>query len=232
MKYYDLSAKQLEDKACELLIEFDQERLHKTKPIDVYAVIEKCLDVPYDWKYLTPDQSILGATAFSGGLLWVWPESKYYEGLLPYQIEVEPGTILIDTTLTEQDNRGRENFTVMHEVFHQVLHKKCFRTMPKNYVHPTASRTIDGQVRYASYALAMIEKQANACAAAFLMPADLTKNTYKHLYRVAGYNSYNYSFVYNTIKEMAEEFSVSQQAMSIRLQTLGLIDENKENLLK
>ena len=232
MRYYDLSPKQLEDKAYELLIKFDKERLHKTKPIDVYAVIEKCLDVPYDWKYLTPDQSILGATAFSGGLLWVWPESKYYEGLLPYQIEVEPGTILIDTTLTEQDNRGRENFTVMHEVFHQVLHKKCFRTMPKNYVHPTASRTIDGQVRYASYALAMIEKQANACAAAFLMPADLTKNTYKQLYRAAGYNRYNYGFVYNTIKEMAEEFSVSQQAMSIRLQTLGLIDENKENLLK
>ena len=232
MRYYDLSPKQLEDKACDLLIEFDQERLRKTKPIDVYAVIEKCLDVPYDWKYLTPDQSILGATAFSGGLLWVWPESKYYEGLLPYQIEVEPGTILIDTTLTEQDNRGRENFTVMHEVFHQVLHKKCFRTMPKNYVHPTASRTIDGQVRYASYALAMIEKQANACAAAFLMPADLTRNTYKYLYRAAGFNRYSYGFVYNTIKEMAEEFSVSQQAMSIRLQTLGLIDENKENLFK
>ncbi len=232
MRYYEYTVTQLEEKATELLIEFDEERLHKTKPIDVYAVIEKCLDVPYDWKYLTPDQSILGATAFSGGVLWVWPESKYYEGLLPYQIEVEPGTILIDTTLTEQDNRGRENFTVMHEVFHQVLHKKCFRTMPKNYIHPTASRTIDGQIRYSSYALAMIEKQANACAAAFLMPAELTKNTYKQLYRAAGINRYNHSFVYNTIKEMAEEFSVSQQAMSIRLQNLGLIDENKENLLK
>lgn len=232
MKYYDFTAKQLEDKAIELLIEFDEERMCKSKPIDVYAVIEKCLDVPYDWKYLTPDQSILGATAFSGGLLWVWPESKYYDGLRPYQIDVEPGTILIDTTLTEQDNRGRENFTVMHEVFHQVLHKKCFRTMPKNYVHPTASRTIDGQIRYASYALAMIEKQANACAAAFLMPAELTANTYKSLYRAAGFSRYNYGFIYNTIKEMAEEFSVSQQAMSIRLQTLGLIDENKENLFK
>ena len=232
MRYYDYTVTQLEDKATELLIEFDEERLHKTKPIDVYAVIEKCLDVPYDWKYLTPDQSVLGATAFSGGVLWVWPESKYYEGLFPYQIEVEPGTILIDTTLTEQDNRGRENFTVMHEVFHQVLHKKCFRTMPKNYVHPTASRTIDGQIRYSSYALAMIEKQANACAAAFLMSAELTRNTYKQLYKDAGFNRNNHSFVYNTIKEMAEEFSVSQQAMSIRLQNLGLIDENKENLLK
>lgn len=178
MRYYDLSPKQLEDKACDLLIEFDQERLRKTKPIDVYAVIEKCLDVPYDWKYLTPDQSILGATAFSGGLLWVWPESKYYEGLLPYQIEVEPGTILIDTTLTEQDNRGRENFTVMHEVFHQVLHKKCFRTMPKNYVHPTASRTIDGQVRLCQLCTCYARKAGKCLCGSFF---DAGRFNYKYL---------------------------------------------------
>ena len=84
MRYYDYSAKQLEEKATELLIEFDAERLKKIKPIDVYAVIEKCLDVPYDWKYLTPDQSVLGATAFNEGLIWVWPENEYYDGLMPY----------------------------------------------------------------------------------------------------------------------------------------------------
>ena len=40
MRYYDFSANQLEDKATELLIEFDKERLEKTKPLDVYEVIE------------------------------------------------------------------------------------------------------------------------------------------------------------------------------------------------
>ena len=80
MRYYDYSLEQLEDKAKELLIKFDEERLTKVKPIDVYAVIEKCLDVPYDWKYLTPDQSVLGATAFSDGYFWAWPEGRYYDG--------------------------------------------------------------------------------------------------------------------------------------------------------
>ena len=47
--------------------------------------------------------------------------------MMPYNVGVEKGTILIDATLTESDNRGRENFTVMHEVFHQRMHKKCFR---------------------------------------------------------------------------------------------------------
>lgn len=62
--YYDLSPNQLEAKAIETLRKFDSTLLEKPKTIDVYAVIEKCLDVPYDWKYITPDQSILGATAF------------------------------------------------------------------------------------------------------------------------------------------------------------------------
>lgn len=88
MRYYDFSIKQLEDKATELLIEFDKERLEKTKPLDVYEVIEKCLGVPYDWKYLTPDQSVLGATAFSDGYFWAWPESTYREGMMPFRKSV------------------------------------------------------------------------------------------------------------------------------------------------
>ena len=35
MRYYEYSVNQLEDKAIELLIEFDKERLEKTKPFDV-----------------------------------------------------------------------------------------------------------------------------------------------------------------------------------------------------
>ena len=232
MRHYDYSPKQLEEKATELLIDFDKERLTKIKPIDVYAVIEKCLDVPYDWKYLTPDQSVLGATAFSEGYFYAWPESRYEEGMLPFKVDVKKGTILIDSTLTEGDNRGRENFTVMHEVFHQVLHTKCFRDEGKNYMHQTYSRTIDGKIRCVSYALRIIEMQANACAAAFLMPADLTKKEYEDRYRSAGFSRYNYGFMWDLIKEMGKDFSVSKQAMSYRLQNLGLIDENEENLLK
>lgn len=226
MLYYDYSAKQLERKATELLLEFDAERLEKVKPIDVYAVIEKCLDVPYDWKYLTPDQSVLGATAFNEGLIWVWPENEYYDGLTPYQIFVEKGTILIEQTLTEQDNRGRENFTVMHEVFHQVLHKKCFRDEGKNYIHQTYSRTIDGSIRSTCKALKTIEYQANACAASFLMPAELTQNEYMRRYsKIMKYKGSQFEYLYfdDMIKEMSLDFSVSKQAMYYRLENLGLI---------
>jgi len=67
------------------------------------------------------------------------------------------------------------NFTVMHEVFRQVLHKKCFQDEGKSFMHSTYSRTIEGNIRCESEALRVIERQANACAAAFLMPTELTK---------------------------------------------------------
>ena len=47
MRYYEYSVNQLEDKATELLIEFDKVRLEKTKPFDVHEVIENV------WEFLT-----------------------------------------------------------------------------------------------------------------------------------------------------------------------------------
>ncbi|SEB01728.1 protein of unknown function [Pseudobutyrivibrio sp. ACV-2] len=226
------SLEELENKAIELIRKFDEERLYKTKPIDVYAVIEKCLGVPYDWKYLTPDQSILGVTAFSDGYLYVWPESRYYEGLLPYKVYVEKGTILIDETLTEKENRGRENFTVMHEIFHNVLHKECFIAEDSTIMHPTYSRTIDGKIKTSSGVWKTIEWQANVCAASFLMPADLVRAEYEERYSQAKFARHNRDYMWKLIKNMSSDFNVSKQAMSYRLQNLGLINEKEENLLK
>ena len=113
MIHYNYSARQLESEAEKLLFRFDPERLKKPKSIDVYAVIEKCLGVEYDWKYITPDQSILGATAVNAGYIWVGPEPCYREGMLPSKVYLPKGCILIDATLTESENRGRENFTVV-----------------------------------------------------------------------------------------------------------------------
>jgi hypothetical protein len=233
MRYYDYSPRQLEEQAEKLLMDFDEERLYMPKPIDVYAVIEKCLDVPYDWKYLTPDQTILGATAFQSGYIWAWPEPYYVEGMLPEQVYVEQNTILIDSTLTEQgSNKGRENFTVMHEVFYQVLHKKCFRSLGRNLLHPTYSKTIDGKIMCSDYGLKVCEQQANACAAAFLMPRKLVYETYAQHCERAGYLREHPDYVPQTIKNMARDFSVSKQAMKIHLQVLGCINENEENLIK
>ncbi len=219
MIHYNYSPAQLEDKANELLRQFDAERLTMAKPIDVYAVIEQCLDVPYDWKYITPDQSIWGMTFFKPGYQWVWPEPRFIDGMRPKKAFFEQGTILIDSFLTELPDRGPENFTVMHEVFHQVLHKKCFAHASGDYKHETRRENLNLRTgkKYLS-SLEICEYQANFCAACFLMPRVPVTAMFHRLT-----SSEQNCFVNESVvAEMAAAFSVSKSAMRIRLQSLGL----------
>jgi len=218
--YYNYSPAQLEEKANNLLQQFDAERLKGTKPIDVYEVIEKCLDVPYDWKYITPDQSVWGMTFFKSGYCWVWPEPRYEAGMLPEKMYYEQGTIIIDSFLTELPDRGAENFTVMHEVFHQVLHKRCFAHTNGDYKHETQKENLKLQVgKKHRTPLEICESQANFCAACFLMPRAPVTDLFNRLapHRQAGVISDA------VVPEMAAAFNVSKSAMRIRLQSLGLL---------
>ncbi len=219
MIHYNYSPAQLEDKANELLRQFDAERLTMAKPIDVYAVIEQCLDVPYDWKYITPDQSIWGMTFFKPGYQWVWPEPRFIDGMRPEKAFFEQGTILIDSFLTELPDRGPENFTVMHEVFHQVLHKRCFAHASCDYKHETRRENLNLRTgkKYPS-SLEICEYQANFCAACFLMPRVPVTAMFHRLT-----SSEQNGFIdESVVAEMAAAFSVSKSAMRIRLQSLGL----------
>ncbi len=219
MIHYNYSPAQLEDKANDLLRRFDAERLTIAKPIDVYAVIEKCLDVSYDWKYITPDQSIWGMTFFKPGYQWVWPEPRYKAGMLPEKLFFDQGTILIDSFLTELQDRGPENFTVMHEVFHQILHKRCFAHASGDYKHQTKKENLNLRTgRKSMSSLEICEYQANFCAACFLMPRVPVTAMFRRLVS-PGRNSFVDESV---IAEMAATFSVSKSAMRIRLQSLGL----------
>lgn len=217
MIYYDYSPNQLEVKATELLRRFDSERLIKPKPIDVYAVIEKCLDVEYDWKYITPDQSILGATAFADGYIWVWDKPYYENGMLPRKIFLKKGTILIDSTLTEDENRGRENFTVMHEVFHQALHKRSFAHSKADYAHATTAKALKDRCSPKT-AIEIIEYQANSCAAYFLMPRELVLTIYNKF--ASGTISSESKQSWAIAHKMAPEFNVSPTAIHYRLEKL------------
>ena len=219
MIYNGYSPTELEEKAVELLRKFDSERLTKCKPLDVYEVIEKCLDVPYDWKYITPDQSILGLTAFQPGTLWIWPEPCYVDGMMPQQIYLDEGTIFIDSTLTEKESRGPENFTVMHEVFHQVLHWDYFRGIGSAYARNYTLDVYESQVM-PQISLPVCEYQANTCAAAFLMPAQLVENRLHH-YHVDYILDFARSEDRKLLVGLADEFSVSKTAMKYRLINLG-----------
>lgn len=232
MKYYQYSPSQLEAQAAALIEEHDRERLTKARHIDVYDVVDLIGCTP-DWLYLTPDLSILGMTAFHDVSIWSWPCGYYKSGMMPERVFIEKGTIVIDRALQESGNIGRENFTVIHECFHQLLHPKCFQNKGADYTKICTQKSFKNHADRVSHmtAIDIIEYQANFCAAAFLMPKNaviqmfaeiLGLNTATELLLPMDYK------VNHAIREMADQFEVSYTAMKYRLQTLKMLAREPE----
>jgi Zn-dependent peptidase ImmA (M78 family) len=227
MVYKNYSPEQLECAAEQLLNKFDPELLKSPKEYDVYAVIEKCLGVDYGWQYIRPDQKILGLTAFNDGYIYVSPTPYVYEGIKPKQIHLSKGEIVIDSTLTEGNNRGRENFTVLHEVAHQVLHKESFCEYSPSYIlqmsdNSLRANSLRPEEKHLLAARDHIERQANTFAAAFLMPRQTVPETWR---KISGYAHRipERLLSEHLLKTLADEYQSSKQAMLYRMYHLGLV---------
>ena len=232
MKYFEYSQSQLEQKANELIERHDNERLVKAKHIDVYDIVDLIGCTP-DWFYITPDLSVLGMTAFHDVLMWSWPSNHYEKGMYPERVKVDKGTVVIDRALQENGNVGRENFTVIHECFHQILHPRCFNNRGADYTKMCTHKSFRNhaeRVRNMT-AIDIIEYQANYSAAAFLMPRVAVFNTFGEIIGQPVTNKILQATdneVSNAIKETAKQFDVNYTAMKYRLQTLGLLEKKSQ----
>ncbi|WP_158291450.1 ImmA/IrrE family metallo-endopeptidase [Desulfosporosinus sp. Sb-LF] len=229
MIYYKYSQENIEQKAEGVLREFDAERLELPKTLDVYDFIEQYLDVPYDWKNLTPDQSLLGLTAFNDGYWWVWPDGAKTDGsTLPEKLVVPKNTILIDNSVVNCQSKGRENFTVIHECFHQILHRKSFSRGKVDYMHSCAKKDFYANVgkKKTMTAIEIIEWQANASTAAFLMPRQAVRNVFLEKLELSTLPTTPIPLTFHInakIYEMADLFNSSYIAMKYRLCGLNLL---------
>lgn len=244
MRYYDYSKTQLEAKADELNKEFDKERLIRAKPIDVYDVVDFIGCTP-DWIYLSPDQSILGLTAYNNGYYYAWipleeadekpPEKIIFNGMFPKKTPVEKGTIIIDRSISEGSNRGIENFSCIHECFHQRLHPRCFMNRSANYQHFCKKKAFRAETgdRSNLSAIEIIEFQANYCAAAFLMPKEAATAEFVKQMGLSSATNIpvpRTADVDNVISVLAEKFSVNYTPMKYRLQELNLVSREELSL--
>ncbi len=150
----------------------------------------------------------------------------------PETIAVTKGTILIDRTVNESKDKGRENFIAAHECFHYLLHSECFDKNDgfANYCIKDTFEQNFGNAK-AKTELDWIEYQANFCAAAFLMPrqaaidAFLKESGGKHFPKVP----YPYrKWLAPHIRTLAERFGVNYSPMLYRLQSLGLVSREKQ----
>lgn len=227
--YKMYNKRQLQAKAEELLQQYrDNMSETNSKDFDVYQVIEKCLRVDdgktndYDWKRLSCDGSILGTTAFQAGYIDVYEDKDGNLTDIPRQLWVERGTILIESSLSEKGPVGRENFTVMHEVFHWILHQKFFTTRGHSVAIANRIDKFSHRRPHKEFktSLERVEWQANYAAACFLMPECEVCNAFKRGYDVTRGHFASNTLIMDLIRLLAEWFHVTPEAMLYRVQEL------------
>jgi Zn-dependent peptidase ImmA (M78 family) len=122
--------------------------------------------------------------------------------------------IVIGYNKTQSHERRR--FTIAHEIAHYRLH--AGKDMP---LFIDRDKKPEQRIMFrdatSSTGEFIKEREANAFAAALLMPKSLVEQEFK---------SSSKGYIQDTIKELSAKFQVSVQAMSIRLANLDIIDAN------
>jgi Zn-dependent peptidase ImmA (M78 family) len=112
----------------------------------------------------------------------------------------------------ENDPPNRQRFTIAHEIAHFHLRHQF---EPGEHVHVDRGHLITPRNSRSSTGVDSKEIEANQFAACLLMPSKLVHDRIKAL-RVK-------SLCDDHVEKLAGEFKVSEQAMTIRLSTLGFL---------
>lgn len=121
------SREKLELMANDLNRRYYPERLDMLLPLDPYDLLEKQgLDV--EWKYISPNDKILGMIFFEDGDFLVWDKGIYEKGDMPHYESFRKGTIVINAILTESKKlKEKEVFVCTHENTHWIKGKDYFK---------------------------------------------------------------------------------------------------------
>lgn len=176
-----------------------------------------------DYQYLTRDGSILGKTA--SGRMWI---TVYDSDKTEMLYDLDDRTILIEKRLLfSPRNVGRKNFTIAHELAHQIINRSFPESRGEecrvfcDYRRSVQPRKVERDWH---------EWQADALAAALLLPKDAVTDA-MFLF-VLGEKmkvlSRKYSqYKYERFCDMAEFLQVSRSALAYRMEQLGLLERNR-----
>jgi Zn-dependent peptidase ImmA (M78 family) len=112
----------------------------------------------------------------------------------------------------ETDHPNRQRFTVAHEIGHYCLRHQF---EPGEHVHVDRGHLITPRNSRSSTGVDPKEIEANQFAACLLMPSKLLSRAIKE-FKTDSLRDYH-------VAQLADEFKVSEQAMTIRLSTLGYL---------
>lgn len=179
--------------------------------VDPEYVAEGLFHLSVERFHLSRNGSILGMTApveFGVEVFDDHMESCFYF--------LDGKTILIEQDLiSEHGPIGRYNYTVMHEVAHQILFYYSARKGQKTKFRQYPSSERDWE-----------EWQADTLAAALLMPEQLVKKVMAYVAlppKIYLLDSLLYTVEYRKFRDAAAILGVSKTALAIRMKQLGFL---------
>lgn len=160
--------------------------------------------------HLSKDGSVLGMTAFTPLCIDVWDDA-WQQCFFSFG----EGDILIETSLSKDS--GRYNFTVMHEIAHQIIHRRFSERTPE---------AVHRYERLSRNNFDWEEWQADTLASYLLLPESVIRNA---LHLVRAENGFTlldpnlYGREYRMFCDAAELLGVTKSALKIRLMQLRLL---------
>ena len=215
-----LSRKDIEKISRKVLARYLALTEQKLTCIDPVDFAEKLYGIRFVITDISVTGMLLGVTSFSDISITIPCGNGYGR-----TFELDGKVAYIDQRLEQQSNPGRLNFTLMHEVAHQVLGEY----FPEEYnfqTQPIICRYADESYRRP---ICWPEWQTNVLASCLLMPKELIRkhmaalgmgSTIKRLNRVFSPGDYR------LFTQLADMLGVSKTALSIRLNHLGMVARN------
>lgn len=226
-KYADdvpvLGRAQVEAVSQEILSAYMPQALSRQAPVDVEYLMEHIFGLRLELQTLQPDSSILGETIFSDGYRAVYDlnNKKAY-------IAVTSGTVLLDASMCEK-MEIRTAFTEAHELGHWILHKRFYSATDSRACRSRRSQRMYFPHDQAKTAIDWTEWQANAFAAAILLPRPALRVSLREFLRenaTTWDNLKQYARYENRVKYVAflervsKTFGVSRETARLRMNKL------------
>ena len=207
------------------------ERLSSAIALDPYDLVDK-LGCTVDWKYISPDDTILGATFFSDCVWPVWPNGTFKKGDMCTFDLFRTGTIVINQRVLDSKSKKAkqfENFIVGHECSHWIKDKDYFESHGEQDAYHICQKNDFESTwwRPSMTDIEIIERQTNYLNAAILMPRDVIKREFFRIgrYRNIPTQAIEYkSYMRGWVAELAKKFDLNFNPVLYRLQDLGVIE--------
>ena len=187
--------------------------------IDPELLLTKVLGLNIEYAHLSFDGSVLGLTSFGEVDVEIYDDADESSFLC-----LDGKTVVVEKDLVEDSRqRGRCNFTIMHEGSHQIfkmLFPKEYAGVENHYYTPHAERKkpiTDWE-----------EWQANELAAAILLPKELILQG-MHLFnlgtKITCLSKLFNQDVFERFSALADFLGSSKTALAIRMKHLNLLDK-------